>query len=233
MNKTKILVVEDEQEIGHAIREQLQSQGYEVTYLDHGIKAITLIQEENQSFHLFILDRMLPGANGVEICQFVRKYNPTRNVPILFISALSSNEQIIEGLDAGADDYMTKPFDLNIFNARVRSLLRRQQENISTTNHSLIKWGEISMDLDRCELHINEQKVDLTISEFKLLAILIKGKGKVLTRKQLIDAIQDGPVHVTDRIIDTHIFGLRKKIGNASNLIETIRGVGYRVKHVD
>ena len=173
---------------------------------------------------------MLPSVNGLEICKFIRLYNTTKTTPILMLTALSSPEQIVEGLDAGADDYMTKPFDHAILNARVRSLLRRRQfSNRTEENKNILRHKELVLDMDQCKVWIDNQILELTLSEYKILCCFLLSPGKVLTRNQLVEYIQDGPVHVTDRTIDTHIFGLRKKLGEYAAIIETIRGIGYRV----
>ncbi len=232
--KAKILIVEDEKDISDLIASQLMAQGFETLVLSNGNEALELIQE-NQSgpdFDLFILDRMLPGATGLEICKFLRVFRPTKGRPILMLTALTKPEQIIEGLDAGADDYITKPFDMNILMARVRSLLRRmdtlsfQKQN---PNLHILKIKDLKIDTNQCKVWNQDQEIDLTLSEYKLLVAFMQQPGKVLTRNQLVEFIQDGPVHVTDRTVDTHIFGLRKKLKENAGMIETIRGIGYRV----
>jgi DNA-binding response OmpR family regulator len=179
-----------------------------------------------KNVRLFILDRMLPNATGTEISQFIRANKLTAKIPILMVTALSSPEQIIEGLDAGADDYVTKPFDLSVFMARVRSLLRRSEP--APIQH--LQYEDLVIDTTQCIVTIDNTPIDLTVSEYKLLCCFFQTQGKVFTRNQLVSHIQDGPVHVTGRTIDTHIFGLRKKLGKYSDIIETIRGIGYRVK---
>ncbi len=229
-----IVLVEDELEICEIIENQLKPLGLNLKTFHDGKKALDYIQsndgKEAQSIALFILDRMLPSVNGMEVCKFVRFFNPTKTTPILMLTALSTPEQIVEGLDAGADDYMTKPFDLNILMARVRSLLRRREiANVAQENKNILKLKELTVDTDQCKTWIEGQLIELTLSEYKILCCFLLSPGKVLTRNQLVEYIQDGPVHVTDRTIDTHIFGLRKKLGSYSNIIETIRGIGYRV----
>jgi len=199
-----------------------------------GKKALDFLQQndgrEASEVQLFILDRMLPSISGLEICKFARLFNQTKTTPILMLTALSTPEQIVEGLDAGADDYMTKPFDLAILLARVRSLLRRREINQrSPENKNKLRHKDLLIDMDQCKAWINEVLLDLTLSEYKILCCFMLSPGKVLTRNQLVEYIQDGPVHVTDRTIDTHIFGLRKKLGDYASIIETIRGIGYRV----
>jgi two-component system phosphate regulon response regulator PhoB len=234
MEHSNIVVVEDEQEISELIQNHLKGLGHSILTLADGKKALDYIQSndgiEARKTHLFILDRMLPSVNGLEICKFIRLFNPTKTTPILMLTALSTPEQIVEGLDAGADDYMTKPFDLNILMARVRSLLRRwETTNRTPENKNILRHKELVVDMDQCKSWIEGLALDLTLSEYKILCCFLLSPGKVLTRNQLVEYIQDGPVHVTDRTIDTHIFGLRKKLGEYSAIIETIRGIGYRV----
>ena len=237
MKSAKILIVEDQKDIGELIKIQLQLKGHQPTLVENGNKAIELIQSPDQQFDLFILDRMLPGISGVEICKFIRFFIRTKTIPILFVTALAQPENIIEGLEAGADDYVTKPFDMNIFMARVSALLRRFEIQILNSqrqgnNTQFYIIGPFKLDRNLCKAWINEEEASLTLSEFKLLNSLIENNGRVLTRQELVDTIQDEPIHVTERTIDTHVFGLRKKLKEASKYIETIRGIGYRV-HID
>ncbi|MCB9063085.1 MAG: response regulator transcription factor [Halobacteriovoraceae bacterium] len=232
LNGEKILIVEDEIDIVDVMKYHLQSAGYDVTAISNGQNALTEIQ--NNHFDLFILDRMLPGTNGIEICKFIRNFNQTKDHPILMVTALTRSENIIEGLDAGADDYITKPFDLNVLMARVKALLRRSQILISEGKteplvNSISEIGPIKVDTDQCEVWVYEEPIQLTLSEYKLLCLLLQSSRKVLSRKDLVKNIQGDEIHVTERTIDTHIFGLRKKLGDASKMIETIRGIGYRV----
>ncbi len=231
MDNGTIVIIEDEKEISDLIQTQVSNFGLTQVAIYDGKKALDYIQsEEAKKIQLFILDRMLPSVNGLEICKFIRHYNQTRTIPILMLTALSTPEQIVEGLDAGADDYMTKPFDHNILQARVRSLLRRRQiTQEPEQDKKLLRHKDMRIDTDQCKAWIGEELLELTLSEYKILCCFLLSPGKVLTRNQLVEFIQDGPVHVTDRTIDTHIFGLRKKLGEYAAMIETIRGVGYRV----
>lgn len=231
MENGTIVIIEDEKEISDLIQSQIANFGLNQVALYDGKKALDFIQsDDSKKIQLFILDRMLPSVNGLEICKFIRHFNPTRTTPILMLTALSTPEQIVEGLDAGADDYMTKPFDHNILQARVRSLLRRRQlSQVPQEEKSILRHKDLKIDTDQCKVWIHDQLLELTLSEYKILCCFLLSPGKVLTRNQLVEYIQDGPVHVTDRTIDTHIFGLRKKLGDYSSIIETIRGIGYRV----
>jgi two-component system, OmpR family, phosphate regulon response regulator PhoB len=240
--KRHIMIVEDEADIGQLIQMQLSSLGHQVTLIADGQEALEFIQtpedqrSNNDPVDLFILDRMLPGVTGLEICKFIRMYKKTKTRPILMVTALTSPEQIVEGLDAGADDYITKPFDLNVLTARVRSLMRRVEHLAREEDQGesgIFDVQDLKVDTVQCKAWVAGEEIDLTLSEYKLLCTFLQEPGKVMTRNQLVQSIQDGPVHVTDRTIDTHIFGLRKKLKHCASLIETIRGIGYRVVQSD
>ena len=228
----RILIVEDEKDISDILSIQLRNNGHDVKVISDGSEALEFIQNQTEETDLFVLDRMLPGTSGLEICKFLRMFKKTKEQPILMLTAMTRPEDIVDGLDAGADDYVTKPFDTNILLARIRSLLRRMEtlkKHETEKDLGVYNVNQLKVDTNQCKAWIDERELDLTLSEYKLLVAFLKQPGKVLTRNQLVDFIQDGPVHVTDRTIDTHIFGLRKKLKEYSKLIETIRGIGYRV----
>ncbi|MEI8347447.1 MAG: response regulator transcription factor [Pseudomonadota bacterium] len=233
MSTVNILIVEDEKDISDLVAQQLQAKGYTTLVIPNGTEALQYIQDPaNSAPDLLVLDRMLPGNSGVEVCKFLRIFKTTKHVPILMLTALTQPEQIVEGLDAGADDYITKPFDMNVLLARVRALIRRSEvlkTALPNDNSATMQLRDIKIDTNQCKVWASDVELELTLSEYKILCAFLKQPGKVLTRNQLVEFIQDGPVHVTDRTIDTHIFGLRKKLGAHANLIETIRGIGYRV----
>lgn len=233
-----ILIVEDEKDIAELISSQLKTQEHNCQIILDGAEALDLIQGENSpKFDLFILDRMLPGANGIEICKFLRMYKKTKLTPVLMLTAMTRPEQIVEGLEAGADDYMTKPFDSLILTARVKSLLRRfeylNKKETESSEKEILELKNLKIDTKQCKVWASGKEIDLTLSEYKLMVTFMLSPGKVLTRNHLVESIQDGPVHVTDRTIDTHVFGLRKKLGDDAQMIETIRGIGYRVSNTD
>lgn len=226
-NNFRILLIEDDADISDLIKLQLQLKSYKVETTATGAQALELINK--QSFDLFIVDRMLPDTNGLDICRYIRNTPITSNSPILLVTALSEADNIIEGLDAGADDYITKPFDINVLHARVRAQLRRLKRDKSQEGESL-KFGQLEINEKRCEVKIKGELIGLTHTEFQILTVLATEPGIVHTRQKLIKTILGEDVHVTNRTIDTHIAGLRKKMGDTSNLIETIRGVGYRLQ---
>lgn len=221
----QILVVEDEREIRELMALHLLRQGYKVTECPTAEDGLREIAKDE--FSLIVLDWMLPGVSGLEVLQNVkRKENAP---PVLMVTARTEPADIVEGLEKGADDYLTKPFEPNVFMARVKALLRRSQV-MSRPQPLKTVIGSLALNLETYDVTLAGEKLHLTPSEFKLLAAMIHNRGKVLTRDQLIDQIQGEGISVVGRTIDTHVFGLRKKLGDWSDNIETIRGVGYRVK---
>jgi two-component system phosphate regulon response regulator PhoB len=174
---------------------------------------------------------MLPGVSGVDFTRRVRKNPAQADVGILMLTARVESSNIVEGLEAGADDYLTKPFEPRVLVARVRALLRRQRRDIASElgSNAVIRHGDLELHPETFEVKVSGEKVDLTYSEFKLLLALIENRGRVLTREGLIRHVQGDGVSVVGRTVDTHVFGLRKKLGACADLIETVRGVGYRV----
>lgn len=226
MNYKKLLLVEDEEGLARLVALQLKSHDYQVDVVYDGGGAKEMVDSHN--YDLILLDRMLPESSGLEILSHIRSRG---NTPVIFVTALNSPEHIIEGLEAGADDYVTKPFDERVLLSRVRSVIRRAEGlKQEATSDEWLHVGEISVNERAFEARVQGEKVNLTRSEFLLLSSLVKDKGCVLTRKSLIGKVQGEDVNVTGRTVDTHIFGLRKKLGFYSEMIETIRGVGYRMK---
>lgn len=225
----KVLVVEDESDIRDLITLHLQREGYDVEESTDGEGALSKVL--TGGFGLLILDWMLPGRSGLEIAREARRKGI--HTPILMVTAKAESMDIVMGLEAGADDYVTKPFEPSVLMARVRSLLRRQQAGVSPASapsHGRIRIEGLEIDAEAFEVRCNGQPIQLTRSEFKLLHALAQNNGKVLTRDQLIQLVQGTDVVVVDRAIDTHVFGLRKKLGACADTVETVRGVGYRVK---
>lgn len=223
-----VLVVEDEKDIAELMALHLRREGHEITCVEDGEAAIRALGA-GPAYSLIVLDWMLPGLSGLEVCKKIRAEKGGHSVPILMVTARAHTSDIVLGLEMGADDYLTKPFELPVFLARVRALLRRAAPvNFEETRQFEI--GDLQVDLDAYRVTCGKKEMSLTPSEFKLLVALVKSQGRVLTRERLIDLVQGEGVTVVDRAIDTHIFGLRKKLGKCSDVVETIRGVGYRVK---
>ena len=221
--RSRILLIEDEKDIRDLILLHLKREGYEVNSVENGEEALALF--ERHSYDLVILDWMLPRLSGLEIC---KKIN--RKIPVLMVTARADTSDIVLGLEVGADDYLTKPFDIPVLLARIRALLRRASLTEEGLEAHRIQAEGLLIDLKAHQVLCNGQEVQLTPSEFKLLAALMQNRGRVLSREKLIDLVQGEGVMVIDRAVDTHVFGLRKKLGPCSEVIETIRGVGYRIK---
>ncbi len=231
MKDSTVLVIEDEQDIRDLIRFQLSSEGHEVVMAESVDKAIELM-ERHEKIDLFIVDWMLPGVmSGLEFIKKLRLQKKFIETPIIMITALSQADNIVAGLDAGADDYMTKPFDLNVLQARVRVQLRNNLKSGKNAS-DLLDFGLLKIEISKCRVTVGREEIQLTSTEFKILTILAQKPGHVFTREQFINNIQGENIFVTGRTIDTHMAGLRKKIGEAANLIETIRGIGYKFKDV-
>lgn len=221
--KKKILVVEDEKDVRELILLLLERENqYELDSSENGEEALNKIK--NNSYDLVILDWMLPGLSGLQICKEIKG-----QLPILILTARVSPDDIVLGLDSGADDYLTKPFEMNVLMARIKALLRRSNHQQNSLTHKL-QMGELVVDFDAHKVFFGKNEIALTPSEFKLLSALATYKGRVLSRDKLIELVQGQGVAVIDRAIDTHVFGLRKKLGQAGQMIETIRGIGYRME---
>ncbi len=229
MKNAHILVVEDEDDIRDLISFQLKSEGYSVTAVSSADKAIPVI-ERGEKIDLFIIDWMLPGSmNGLDFTKKIKGQKSYQDIPVIMITALTQPDNIVAGLDAGADDYITKPFDLNVLQARVRVQFRDLKSPLES---NLLDYGRLKIEAKKCKVFVEDEDISLTSTEFKILLLLAQKPGHVYTREQFINNIQGENIFVTGRTIDTHIAGLRKKLGKASNMIETIRGIGYRFKDV-
>jgi two-component system alkaline phosphatase synthesis response regulator PhoP len=228
MANEKILVVDDEQDILDLVNYNLQKEGYKVTLVTSGEKAVE--ETRKNLYDLILLDLMLPGIDGLEVCRSLKYDQKTKDIPIIMLTAKGEESDIVIGLELGAEDYITKPFGPKVLIARIRNLLRRIHRNVAIGDTSIIKIGNLIIDPNRVRVLINDNEIDLTITEFKLLQFLAKKPGWVYTRYQIVDTLKGEDYPVTDRSVDVQIVGLRKKLGEYGHLIETVRGVGYRFK---
>ncbi|WP_294385570.1 response regulator transcription factor [uncultured Clostridium sp.] len=227
MANEKILVVDDEEHIAELINYNLTNNGYKVIIANNGIDAVKVAIEEKPS--LILLDLMIPGKDGYDVCKEIRSNSEIRNTPIIMLTAKSEEFDKILGLELGADDYITKPFSVRELLARVKAVLRRV--SIVEPENNILTFGDLVADFDKREILIKDKKLDLTLKEFELLEILIRNKGKILTRDTLLDKIWGYEYIGETRTVDVHIRYLRKKIeadDKNPKFIETIRGVGYR-----
>lgn len=220
----QVLVIEDETEIRELISLLLLRQGHRVQQCASALEGLEHLRAED--FDLIILDWMLPSMSGID---FLKALDRGR-IPVLMVTAKTEPQDIVAGLEAGADDYVTKPFEPGVLTARVKALLRRARPAPAENRPEILRIGEITINTATYEVHVQGEPVHLTPSEFKILSEMMLSKGRVLTRDHLIEVAQGEGISVTGRTIDTHVFGLRKKLGSQAEWIETIRGVGYRVR---
>lgn len=226
MNGPKIIIVEDEPDILEILKYNLEREKFNVLTSIDGLLGLKLIQDELPS--LVILDLMLPGIDGLEICQRLKEQTKTASIPIIMLTAKGEESDIILGLGLGADDYITKPFSPREVVARVKAALRRGPLNIKANDEELIQVGELQINILKHQVTFDNQIIKVTATEFRLLSKLAASPGQVFSRDQILDDVLGNDVIVVDRNIDVHVRSIRKKIGDKQ--IETIRGVGYRFK---
>lgn len=227
MAKERILVVDDEEEILELLQYNLTKNGYVVSCVSSGEEAIRSVRELSPD--LVLLDLMLPGVNGLDVCKILKSDTQTAAIPVIMLTAKGEEIDIVTGLEIGADDYITKPFSPRVLLARIRAELRKGLKT-PTAPLTMLRIGQIGIDADRHEVRIDDAEVELTHTEFQILYFLASHPGRVFTRYQIIDGIRGEDYAVTDRSVDVQIAGLRKKLGPCGNYIGTVRGVGYRLK---
>ena len=222
----RILIVEDEPAIALALEDDLMLEGYQVTVIRDGIEAVKCARED--AFDAILLDVMLPGKDGYEICRELRRHRI--RTPILMLTARAQEAEKVLGLEAGADDYVTKPFGIRELRARIAALLRRSQPD---TGQTPVQVGDAEIDLDRAEIRRGGRTMTLTPLEFRLLQTFIRSRGRILTRAQLINDAWGPNTFVTDRVVDNHIGSLRKKLepdADQPRYLQNVRGIGYRLE---
>ncbi len=228
MNTKTVLVVDDEESILELVELHLRKEGLSVLKAASGEEAMTVLR--NHAVDLVILDLMLPGINGLEVCRRMKAYEATANIPILMLSARSEETDIVVGLELGADDYVTKPFIPKVLVARVRALLRRARPDAAQVTPDILTYDGLQMDQPRHRVTLDGEPLELTVTEFSLLRLFISHPGWVFTRNQIISRIKGDDYPVTDRSVDVQVVGLRRKLGRLGDCIETVRGVGYRIR---
>lgn len=222
----RILVVDDERDILELITYNLGREGYRVETVTSGEAALATTRTFRPD--LIVLDLMLPGLDGVEVCRRLKQNDDTGHIPVLMLTAKSEDADVVTGLEIGADDYVTKPFSPRVLVARIRAALRRV--SAVTAAPSIVEVHGISIDLARHEVRTAGATVELSPTEFAVLEFLARNPGWVYSRAQIIDGVKGPDYPVTERSVDVQILGLRKKLGNAGTVVETVRGVGYRMK---
>ncbi|MGP8050856.1 MAG: response regulator [Desulfobaccales bacterium] len=222
-----ILAVEDDEDILELLKYNLGKEGYRVTAVTTGEEGLRLARAAAPD--LILLDLMLPGVDGLEVCRSLKMDAKTRQAPIIMLTAKGEETDIVTGLEMGAEDYVTKPFSTKVLLARVRAVLRRRH-TAPPAEDAPLRIHDLVIDPGRHEVLIQGQPVDLTASEFRLLHLLARRPGWVLTRAHIVEGVHGDDYPVTDRAVDVKIVALRKKLGPAAHYVETVRGVGYRFK---
>lgn len=223
MKNDKIVVIEDESAIRRVIVLALKTAGYRnVLEEENGVAGYELVERERPQ--LVLLDIMIPGIDGIEVCRRLRANPITRDIPVIMLTAKSEEHDVVLGLDAGANDYITKPFSKAILLARIRAVLRHPESDVQT-----LEFDGLTIDDSSHTISLNGVNLSLTLSEYRILELLLSNRNRVFTRLMIIDRISDEQKIVTERTIDVQMVGLRKKLGDWASHIETIRGVGYRI----
>ena len=221
-----ILCIEDEIDIQEIIAYNLGKSGYAVTLADDGVKGLELAQ--TQLPDLVLLDIMLPGLNGMQVCERLKADPKTQSIPIIMLSARSEEADVISGLSSGADDYITKPYNAEELILRIRNLLKRTEKY--KKNGPILKLKDMSIDFNKREVQINKKIIGLTFSEYQILTILVENLGNIVHKKEINKKIFNISEDVDSRTVDTHIHSLRKKINSSGCLINTIRSVGFVIE---
>ena len=226
MNRNKIVVIEDEPDIVEVLSYNLKREGFNVISVGRGDEGLNVVR--NQSPSLVILDLMLPGIDGLSVCQQMKSDPLIKDIPVIMISAKGEESDVVIGLELGADDYLPKPFSPRELLARVKAVMRRGPTK-EDPNQERIVIEDLVVDTARHEVRVGGELANLTVTEFKILHQLAAQPGRAFTREQLLNRVVGMGVVVVDRNIDVHIRAVRKKLGNSSQLIQTIRGVGYGI----
>ena len=226
MPKERILIVDDEKDILELVKFNLTKEGYKTMFAKTGEKALDIVK--NYRIDLIILDLMLPGIDGLDVTRIIRNDPEIQDVPIVMLTAKGDESDIVTGLELGANDYISKPFSPKELIARIRNIFRIRYKFFETESKQLLVEQELSIDHDKHLVTLQNNIIDLTVSEFQLLSILVKKKEWVFTRGQLIDAIHGENYAVTERSIDVVVVGLRKKLKTYGEKIKTVRGIGYK-----
>jgi two-component system, OmpR family, alkaline phosphatase synthesis response regulator PhoP len=226
-----ILVVDDEKDIRDLLSYNLNKHGYKVVEVGTGEDALR--EARLAPPDLVVLDLMLPGVDGLEVCKRLKNDKKTSRIPVLMLSARGEEADVVVGLELGADDYITKPFSPRVLLAHIKAVLRRGEQGTDERRDTTVAIGPIVINTQRHELLVGGQPVELTALEMRILTLLAKVPGRVFTRTQIVEQTQGAGVGVTDRSVDVHIVSLRRKLGEAATLIETVRGVGYRFAEIE
>ncbi len=227
MARESVLIIEDEEDIQELINYSLSKEGYQTTAVTSGEEGLRTAKSKQPN--LIVLDLMLPGMDGLEICRLLKNDPKTQHIPIVMLTAKGEESDVVTGLELGADDYITKPFSPKVLVARIRTILRRKVKN-EAGGEAVLNIHEMTIHPGRHEILVKGKQIELTLTEFKILHLLARRPGWVYTRYQIVNEIRGDEVLVTDRAVDVQIVGLRRKLGTLGKYVETVRGVGYRFK---
>ncbi len=223
-----LLIVDDEESILKLIKYNLENEGFKTITVTSGEAALSTAFEIIPD--MIVLDLMLPGVDGMEVCRILSRDERTSHIPILMVTARSDDSDIIAGLEAGADDYITKPFSPKILVARIGSVLRRRRKNVNlSSSASEISIHGIRINPDKYEVTVGSKVISLSVTEFAILQFLCRNPGWVFSRNQIINAVKGDDYPVTERSVDVQVLGIRKKLGSQGKYLETVRGIGYRM----
>lgn len=229
MARETILLVEDEHDIRELLKFHLERENLSVKAVENGEDALASVKTGNPS--LILLDLMLPGIDGLEVCRRLKAQPETRDIPIIMLTAKDSEADIVSGLEMGAADYVCKPFSPRVLMARIRAVLRRPTTDAaSETDGPAITIGPLTVDPGRHKVEIKGKEIPLTYTEFRILRMLVESPGRAFSRQQIVDQVRGESYSVTERIVDVQMVSLRKKLGALGDWIETVRGVGYRFR---
>ncbi len=230
VTQTSVLIVEDEPEIADLIRFHAERDGFEARVARSGSEALEAVEKRVPD--VVSLDIMLPDLDGLEVCRRLKRNPSTSGLPIVIVSAKGEEAEVVAGLELGADDYVTKPFSPRVLMARLKAVLRRREDGAESdedVRSRLLSAAGLDIDTERHTVRVRGDKIDLTITEFRLLDYLAQRPGFVRTRDQIVSAIRGEGTVLSSRAIDVHVASLRRKLGESGGMIETVRGVGYRV----
>ncbi len=225
MSRPSILIVEDEADIAQLIEFHLEREGFPTRVASSGSAGLEMIEKSPPA--LVLLDIMLPDVDGLEICKRLKRDTATRDVPIIMVTAKGEESDVVVGLELGAEDYITKPFSPKVLIARIKAVLRRRDADVS--GHIVLAGGDLSIDPARHTVKAHGEELELTLTQYRLLHFLALRPGFVRTRDQIVSAVRGEDAVLSSRVIDVHIAALRQKLGDLGHLVETIRGVGYRI----
>ncbi len=224
--KETILVVDDEKDILELVKYNIEKAGYKAYTAESGGEALDVASKRLPS--LIVLDLMLPGVDGMEVCKLLKKNEATRNIPVIMLTAKTAEDDMLAGLNVGADDYITKPFSVKVLLARIETVLRRKKTESGASYEAKLTFGPLTIEVSKHEVLVDNRIVKLTKTEFNILVFLSGGQDKVFSREQILDKAWNYETAVVDRAVDVHVKSLRTKLGKAGKYIQTVRGVGYK-----